>query len=99
VVGYFAVNISSPNTPGLRELQRPEALDTLLARAMEARARASSIAGITPVLIKIAPDLTLGELDDIVGAARSGWDLRSETRAHLGRVESEILNFARMRES
>jgi len=70
VVGYFAVNISSPNTPGLRELQRPDALDTLLTRVMEARARASSIAGITPVLIKIAPDLTLGELDDIVGAAR-----------------------------
>ena len=70
VVGYFAVNISSPNTPGLRELQRPDALDTLLTRVMEARARASSVAGITPVLIKIAPDLTLGELDDIVGAAR-----------------------------
>jgi dihydroorotate dehydrogenase len=37
---------------------------------MEARARMSREAGITPVLIKIAPDLTLGELDDIVGAAR-----------------------------
>jgi dihydroorotate dehydrogenase len=70
VVSFFAVNISSPNTPGLRELQRPGVLDTVLTRVMEARARASSVAGITPVLIKIAPDLTLDELDDIVGAAR-----------------------------
>jgi dihydroorotate dehydrogenase len=70
VVGYFSVNISSPNTPGLRELQRAKVLDGLLARVMDARARMSREAGTTPVLIKIAPDLTLGELDDIVGAAR-----------------------------
>ena len=70
VVSYFSVNISSPNTPGLRELQRAKVLDSLLARVMDARARMSREAGTTPVLIKIAPDLTLGELDDIVGAAR-----------------------------
>jgi dihydroorotate dehydrogenase len=70
VVSYFAVNISSPNTPGLRDLQQAQSLDALLARVMEARARMSRAAGITPVLIKIAPDLTLGELDDLVGAAR-----------------------------
>jgi dihydroorotate dehydrogenase len=70
VVSYFAVNISSPNTPGLRDLQQAETFDTLLVRVMDARARMSREAGITPVLIKIAPDLTLGELDDIVGAAR-----------------------------
>jgi dihydroorotate dehydrogenase len=70
VVSYFAVNISSPNTPGLRELQQASTLETLLERVLEARARMSAVAGITPVLIKIAPDLTLGELDDIVGAAR-----------------------------
>jgi dihydroorotate dehydrogenase len=70
VVGYFAVNISSPNTPGLRDLQQVQTFEALLARVMEARARMSREAGITPVLIKIAPDLTLGELDDIVGAAR-----------------------------
>jgi dihydroorotate dehydrogenase len=45
-------------------------LDSLLARVVDARARMSRQAGTTPVLIKIAPDLTLGELDDIVGAAR-----------------------------
>jgi dihydroorotate dehydrogenase len=45
-------------------------LDNLLERVMDARARMSREAGTTPVLIKIAPDLTLSELDDIVGAAR-----------------------------
>jgi len=44
--------------------------DELLSRVMDARARMSQRAGITPVLIKIAPDLTLSELDDVVGAAR-----------------------------
>jgi dihydroorotate dehydrogenase len=70
VVGYFAINISSPNTPGLRELQQAKMFDDLLARVMDARARMSREAGITPVLIKIAPDLTLNELDDLVGGAR-----------------------------
>jgi dihydroorotate dehydrogenase len=70
VVSYFSVNISSPNTPGLRELQRAGVLEDLLARVVDARARMSRAAGTTPVLIKIAPDLTLNELDDIVGAAR-----------------------------
>jgi dihydroorotate dehydrogenase len=70
VVSYFTVNISSPNTPGLRDLQQGRMLDELLARVMDARARMSRQAGVTPVLIKIAPDLTLGELDDMVGAAR-----------------------------
>jgi dihydroorotate dehydrogenase len=46
-------------------------LDDLLARVMDARARMSRAAGTTPVLVKIAPDLTLSELDDIVGAART----------------------------
>jgi dihydroorotate dehydrogenase len=70
VVSYFSVNISSPNTPGLRELQQAKVFDDLLAQVMEARARMSRQAGTTPVLIKIAPDLTLSELDDLVGAAR-----------------------------
>ncbi len=70
VVSYFSVNISSPNTPGLRELQQARMFDDLLARVMDARARMSREAGTTPVLIKIAPDLTLNELDDLVGGAR-----------------------------
>lgn len=70
VVGYFCINISSPNTPGLRELQRGRALDELLAAAMHARASAGNRSGNIPVLVKIAPDLTLAELDDLVAAAR-----------------------------
>src|SRR5262249_56722798 len=70
VASYFSVNISSPNTPGLRELQQGKMFDTLLARLMEARSRVSRPAGTTPMLIKIAPDLALDELDDIIARAR-----------------------------
>jgi dihydroorotate dehydrogenase len=70
VASYFTVNISSPNTPGLRDLQQGRLFDELLARVVDARERVSKRAGLTPLLIKIAPDVTLGELDDIVGAAR-----------------------------
>jgi dihydroorotate dehydrogenase len=70
VASYFTLNISSPNTPGLRDLQQGQLFDELLARVVDARARASRRAGLTPLLIKIAPDLTLSELDDVVGAAR-----------------------------
>ena len=70
VASYFTVNISSPNTPGLRDLQQGKMFDDLLARVIDARERMSRAAGTTPVLIKIAPDLTLSELDDIVGGAR-----------------------------
>ena len=70
VASYFTVNVSSPNTPGLRDLQQEKALDDLLARVVEARDRMLPRAGPTPVLLKIAPDLTLAELDDVVGVAR-----------------------------
>ncbi len=71
VAGYVAVNISSPNTPGLRDMQRAALLDNLLARVVEARERVTAQAGPTPVLLKIAPDLSLANLDDVVGIARS----------------------------
>ena len=71
VASYFTVNVSSPNTPGLRNLQQADALDDLLARAIDARDRARRNAGETPLLLKIAPDLTLQELDDVVHVARS----------------------------
>jgi dihydroorotate dehydrogenase len=70
VASYVTLNISSPNTPGLRELQRASAVDDLLARVVEVRDRVASRAGPTPVLLKIAPDLSLPDLDDIVGVAR-----------------------------
>jgi dihydroorotate dehydrogenase len=69
VASYLAVNISSPNTPGLRDLQQAQALDGLLARVLDARA-ALPASERRPVLLKIAPDLALADLDDIVAVAR-----------------------------
>ena len=63
----MTVNVSSPNTPGLRNLQQAAALDELLSRVMEARQNG---AARPPLLLKIAPDLTLADLDDVVGVAR-----------------------------
>jgi dihydroorotate dehydrogenase len=70
VATYFAVNVSSPNTPGLRDLQQAKVLDDLLKRVLEARERGRRRADRVPLLLKIAPDLTLAELDDVVGVAR-----------------------------
>ena len=70
VASYVTVNISSPNTPGLRDMQQAAVLDDLLARIIDARERVTRNAGPTPVLLKIAPDLTLTDLDDVVGIAR-----------------------------
>ena len=70
VASYFAVNVSSPNTPGLRDLQQAAALDDLLARVLAAR-DALAETQRRPVLLKIAPDVTLGDLDDIVQVARA----------------------------
>ena len=67
VAAYFTVNVSSPNTPGLRDLQHEAALDELLARVMDARARATNG---RPVLVKIAPDLLPADLDTIVAVMR-----------------------------
>ncbi|BCJ91890.1 dihydroorotate dehydrogenase (quinone) [Terrihabitans soli] len=63
---YLTVNISSPNTPGLRDLQAKAALDDLLARTLAARDESGAH---PPVLLKIAPDLALGNLDDAVDVA------------------------------
>jgi dihydroorotate dehydrogenase len=70
LASYFTLNVSSPNTPGLRELQHRTALDELLARVIAARDRVAASAGRKPVLLKISPDLSLGELDEVVAVAR-----------------------------
>jgi dihydroorotate dehydrogenase len=62
-VDYFVVNVSSPNTPGLRALQEKEPLQKLL---VEVKNLAKQKSPSRPVLLKIAPDLTTGQLDDIV---------------------------------
>ncbi|MDB5534848.1 MAG: pyrD [Hyphomicrobiales bacterium] len=71
VASYFTVNVSSPNTPGLRDLQQASVLDELLARVLEGRDRMTAKHGRRPILLKIAPDLTEGDLDDIVRVARA----------------------------
>ena len=63
VVDYFVVNVSSPNTPGLRELQEKEPLKHIL-NALQQRNRKNEIS--RPILLKIAPDLTNSQLDDII---------------------------------
>lgn len=62
-VDYFVVNVSSPNTPNLRDLQEKEPLKQLLLAVKEANHRKAKP---RPILLKIAPDLTDGQLDDIV---------------------------------
>jgi dihydroorotate dehydrogenase len=69
LASYCTINVSSPNTPGLRDLQRKSALDALLASVMDARERAAAGRRL-PVLLKIAPDLSLPDLDDVVAVAR-----------------------------
>ena len=71
VASYFTVNVSSPNTPGLRTMQQAHILDDLLAKVIDARERMREKAGGSPVLLKIAPDLSLAELDEVVHVARS----------------------------
>jgi len=63
VVDYFVVNVSSPNTPELRELQEKEPLRRLLSRM---RDRSKSKPDPKPIFLKIAPDLNTAQLDDIV---------------------------------
>ena len=70
VADYFTINISSPNTPGLRDLQQASALDALLQQSLDTRDEMTALYGRKPVLLKIAPDLTQGDLDDVVRVAR-----------------------------
>lgn len=62
-VDYFVVNVSSPNTPNLRDLQEKEPLTNLLLKLQE---RNNSLPKRKPILLKIAPDLTDSQLDDII---------------------------------
>ncbi|CCH34174.1 quinone-dependent dihydroorotate dehydrogenase [Actinosynnema sp. NPDC047251] len=70
---YFAVNISSPNTPGLRSLQDRKALAELLSALNETSAALAGAAASKPLLVKIAPDLTdeaIGELLEVCAVHR-----------------------------
>jgi dihydroorotate dehydrogenase len=65
---YVSVNVSSPNTPGLRGLQNRDELTRLLGTLVEARAKKSRVA---PIALKIAPDLDASALDDIAAVVRA----------------------------
>ncbi|MDP3803787.1 quinone-dependent dihydroorotate dehydrogenase [Brevundimonas sp.] len=81
---YVTVNVSSPNTPGLRALQGRAALDDLLGRLAEARGTDP-----TPVFLKIAPDLTAAEIALIVEASLDhGIDALIVSNTTLDRPES-----------
>ncbi|HYG18255.1 MAG TPA: dihydroorotate dehydrogenase (quinone), partial [Ohtaekwangia sp.] len=62
-VDYFVINVSSPNTPGLRELQEKEPLRKLLSDVIRMSEQAAKY---KPILLKIAPDLSPSQLDDII---------------------------------
>ena len=63
IVDYLVVNVSSPNTPGLRDLQDEAALRALLDAVVETR---DHVGASTPILVKVAPDLNLTDLEGIV---------------------------------
>jgi dihydroorotate dehydrogenase len=65
-VDFFVVNVSSPNTPGLRELQEKDALKKILTHLQDLN---KTHAEQRPILLKIAPDLTSGQIDDVIDLA------------------------------
>lgn len=73
-VDYFVVNVSSPNTPGLRELQEKDSLHKILSHLQTLRAERLKLKPDEhiqkPILLKIAPDLTQSQLDDVIDLAR-----------------------------
>ena len=85
LASYFTVNISSPNTPGLRALQSREALADLLDKVVAARNEGAA----TPILLKIAPDLTYKDKKDIAEVAlKSGIDGLIVSNTTIERPES-----------
>jgi dihydroorotate dehydrogenase len=67
---YLVCNISSPNTPGLRNLQAREQIEKLIVRVLEARQRAATdLATVPPLLAKVGPDLDEAQLQDIAEVA------------------------------
>jgi dihydroorotate dehydrogenase len=66
---YLVINISSPNTPGLRELQRREPIEQLLTQVKTARDK--NLKHAPPILVKISPDCSETELQDIAAVVQS----------------------------
>jgi dihydroorotate dehydrogenase len=95
VASYLAINISSPNTPGLRDLQAPAALDDLLVRVLETReAIVAAGAPRRPIVVKLAPDIAAAELEPIVGVLMArgvdGIAVSNTTLARDGLAEAAL---------
>ena len=89
VADYVAINVSSPNTPGLRDLQTRAAL-TALFGALDAERRILDPRAPMPIWVKVAPDLSWSELDDVVAAAEgSGIDAIIATNTTLARTRAD----------
>jgi dihydroorotate dehydrogenase len=88
---YFALNVSSPNTPRLRELQAGDALEAIVGPLQDERARLAPATGRRPpLLLKVAPDLTSAELISLCAQIRElGLDgvIAGNTTVHLEGVE------------
>jgi len=69
-VDYFTVNVSSPNTPGLRELQEKDALRRILTNLQAVNRELAGAGKPKPLLLKISPDLTRPQIDDVIGLAQ-----------------------------
>ena len=91
VASYLAINISSPNTPGLRDLQEREGLTRLLAAVGEARERASRR---VPIVVKIAPDLDDEALaaivETVVAAGMDGMIVSNTTLSRVGISDARV---------
>jgi len=86
---FLTINVSSPNTPGLRDLQGEAFLDDLLARSIEARDKAEKGRHKTILVLKIAPDISLETLDAIVATAlRRGIDGLTVSNTTVARPDS-----------
>jgi len=94
VADYFTVNISSPNTPGLRDLQAPRKLGELLAKVQDARKSLGEDA--PPLLVKLAPDLADADLPEVVGVIQeNGADGIIISNTTLARDDLKDQAFAR----
>lgn len=91
---YFTINISSPNTPGLRKLQSDDALDDLLGRINEVREALRGEDASPPIFLKVAPDLDYPQIESITQLARqyglSGLIISNTTLARPDTLQSQF---------
>ncbi len=86
---YFTINISSPNTPGLRKLQGADAMEDLLGRLCEKRMELTGDKPSYPMFLKVAPDLDFAEIERVVEQARQyGMDAIIVSNTTIARPDS-----------